>query len=615
MPFLQDIIHKLEEGGGLRYVRVGLSVLAVVMMTVAYNWRAFRNMSTLEAMDAAQVGRNIAQGKGFTTLFLRPFSMYLVKSRNLEKADSGGQASTDLAEVKGMHPDLANPPVYPTVLAGLMKVIPFDYTASTTKPFWSLNGVFARYQPDFVITIFNQLLFIGIIVLVFLLAARLFDRGVAWVTAILLFGTELFWRFSVSGLSTMLVVLLFMALVWALVLFDAQTAAPTPRPAKLFALAAVAGALVGLIGLTRYAAASLILPVLLFFIVFSGPQRVAISLIAVFAFVAVMAPWVVRNYQVSGTPFGTAGFAIMENTSVFPANRLERSLEPDFHRLFLAAYWAKFITSIRQIMSNDLPKLGGSWVSALFFVGLFLPFNSPTIRRLRYFLVASLIVLVVAQALGRTHLSEVSPDINSENLLVLLAPLIFMMGVSLFFVLLDQLQLPFPELRPAVIGIFVAVASLPLVFVFTPPKTPPVVWPPYYPPLIQKLAGWLKERELVMSDIPWGVAWYGQRQAVWLTLRATPDTKDPSSHEDFFAISDFQKPINALYLTPETMDSRFLSEWIKAGEKSWGSFILESMIKNEVPPTFPLRKSQHGWLPEQLVLTDWERWRSAGGSP
>ena len=64
VPFLQDILHRLEVGGGSRFFRVGLAVLAVVLLTVGYNWRAFRNMATQEAMDTAQVARNIAQGKG-----------------------------------------------------------------------------------------------------------------------------------------------------------------------------------------------------------------------------------------------------------------------------------------------------------------------------------------------------------------------------------------------------------------------------------------------------------------------------------------------------------------------------------------------------------------------
>jgi hypothetical protein len=154
-----------------------------------------------------------------------------------------------------------------------------------------------------------------------------------------------------------------------------------------------------------------------------------------------------------------------------------------------------------------------------------------------------------------------------------------------------------------------------MVFAFLPPKTNPVAYPPYYPPAIQTIAGWLKEKEMAMSDIPWAVAWYGQRQCVWLTLKCMPDVKadakDPNAHEDFFAINDYQKTINALYLTPQTMDARFLTQWIRAGEQSWGSFVLESMVKKKVPDYFPLSESQAGWLPEQLVLTDFQRWRKA----
>ena len=276
-----------------------------------------------------------------------------------------------------------------------------------------------------------------------------------------------------------------------------------------------------------------------------------------------------------------------------------------------ALFWLKLNTNLRQIVTTDLPKLGGTWVTAFFLVGLLIRFRNPALTRLRYFLLACILVLAVVQALGRTQLSEASPDVNSENLLVLVAPLVLVYGVSLFYLLLEQVHLPFHQLRYIVIGLFSLAACLPMVFVFLPPKGFPVAYPPYYPPAIQMVAGWLKEREMAMSDIPWAFAWYGQRQCVWLTLKCTPDAKDPSSHENFFAINDYQKPINVLYLTPETMDARFLSQWVRAGEQSWGSFILESMIKKKVPPYFPLSESQAGWLPEQLVLADWQRWRKS----
>lgn len=616
MPFIQDLLHKLEVGGGMRYSRLVLAVLAMVLLVGGYNLRAFRNMSAPEAMDAAQLARNIAQGKGYTTLFVRPFSMFLVKKHNLEKqgAPPVGKLA-DLAEIQGMHPDLANPPVYPVVLAALMKILPFKYEVDTTHAFWStLNSgkrVFYRYEPDFLIALFNELLFLAVIALVFFLARRLFDPGVAWLSAGLLLGTELLWRFSVSGLSTMLLMTLFLGLIWCVVLLEQEARIPKWGPTGILILAGLAGAVVGLGGLTRYAFGWLIIPVVGFLILFGGQRRILLTLIALFAFAAVMTPWIVRNYSVSGRPFGTATYEVLEKSILYPENRLERTLEPDFKAsspYFLPVFWLKLKTNLYQIVTSELPKLGGSWVTAFFLVGLLVGFRNPAVARLRYFLLGCGLVLTLAQALGRTHLSEESLELNSENLLVLLVPLVFVYGVSLFYLLLEQMPLPLPQLRFLVIGIFTLVACLPMVFVFLLPATHPIAYPPYYPPRIQTMAGLLEENELVMSDIPWAVAWYGQRQCVWLTLRCMPDTRDTSRHEDFFAVNNHPKPINALYLTPETMDARFLTQLLQAEDQDWGGFIVESVLMKSLPDEFPLRKSPTGWPSDQLVLTDRQRW-------
>ncbi|MGA2866650.1 MAG: glycosyltransferase family 39 protein [Verrucomicrobiota bacterium] len=608
IPLPQDLIHQLEVGGGHRYLRIGLAVLALATLTFLYDWRAFKNMATPEAMDAAQVGRNLAEGKGYTTLFIRPFSIYLVKRHQQQQAQAPepGKAP-DPARLKGMHPDLANPPVYPLLLAGLMKVLPFHYPVSN-KAFWTYNGVFWRYEPDFLITLFNQLLFLGLVVAVFFLARRLFDAPVAWLSAVLLLGSELYWRFSVSGLSTILLLLIFTGLAWCLVLLEEESRAPKWGQNGIIVLAAALGALAGLGGLTRYSFGWLILPVAAFLVLFSSPpRRVIVTLTALAAFAAVMGPWLVRNYSVSGTTFGTAGYAVMEGTALFPENRLPRSLEPDFSRFFLRPFWVKLITNSREIIRGDLPRLGGTWVTAFFLVGLLVSFRNPSTRRLRYFLLMCLPVLWIVQALGRTQLSEGSPEINSENLLVLLAPLVLVYGLGLFYLLLDQVQLPVLQLRYAVVGLFGLIACLPLLLVFLPPRPQPVAYPPYWPPDIQKFSGYMKEGELMMSDIPWAVAWYGRRQCVWFTLRAVPDAKDRGLHEDFFAINDFLKPVHALYLTAESMDSKFVSQWVQARE-SWGNFIAQTVLLREEPPSFPLRKARADYFPYQLFLTDWERW-------
>ena len=607
IPLPQDLIHRLDVVGGPRVIRVGLAVLAVAALLCLYDWRAFKNMSTQDAMDSAQVGRNLAQGRGFSTGFIRPLSIYLIKRHTQQRPAN----ASDPARLNGPHPDLANAPVYPLVLAGLMKVLPFHYPVSHGA-FWTNGGFFWRYEPDFLIALFNQLLFLALVGSVFFLARRLFDAPVAWLSGVLLLGGELYWRFTVSGLPTILLLLLFTGLAWGLTLLEEESRQPKWGPTGSLLLAAAIGALVGLGGLTRYGFGWLILPVVAFFILFANPrQRVTLTLTVLGVFAALMGAWIARNLWVSGTPFGTAGYAVLEGTTLFPANRLLRSLEPDFSWLAIAPLWVKLLGNMREIIQDALPKLGGTWVSAFFLVGLLVNFRNPSTRRLRYFLLMCLPVLAVVQALGRTALSEASPELNSENFLVLLAPLVLVYGVGLFFLLLDQVELPVLQMRYLVIGLFGALACLPLVLVFLPPRPQktPVVYPPYMPDLIQRYSGFMKDNELMMSDIPWAVAWYGQRQCVWLTLQVLPKAKDLTRHEDFFAINDFLKPIHALYLTAESMDSKFVSQWVQAGEESWGGFVAQTVLLKQEPVRFPLRNADDRYFPYQLFLADWARWR------
>lgn len=607
MPSMQELIHKLEAGPWIRYLRIGLAVLALVGLVVGYNWRSFRNFGSQEAMDSAQLARNIAQGKGYTTLFIRPLSMHLIQQRTLDKARAGTlDENNDPTRIKGNHPDLANPPVYPCALAAVLKVTRPNWQINIMKPFWSQDGRFWRYKPDFLIALFNELIFFTVIVLTFLLARRLFDPGVAWLSGLLLLGSELLWRFSVSGLSTMLLMLVFIGLVWCLVLIEQEAREPKGTPGKLFGLAAVTGLVLGVGMLTRYSFGWLLFPVVFYCVLFGGPRKAVVCLLAVAVFLVVVTPWIYRNVKLSGMPFGTATYAVLESTPMYPEHQLARSFSPDFGHIFFSGFLPKLFGNTRQILQVELPKLGGSWLSMLFLAGLLLGFRNPAIRRLRYFAMLSLGTLIAVQALGRTQLSEDSPELNSENLIVLLVPLVFVYGVGLFFQMLDQMNLLFRGLRLIIVGVFGVVMVLPMLFTFLPPRPIPVAFPPYHPYAIQQVSAFMKEGELVMSDVPWAVAWYGQRQSIWLSLDA---------NQSFFAVNDLLKPVRALYLSPVTMDAHFASQWIKAGQQSWGNFLLECIVqRNAFPTSFPLRQALPGFLPDHLFLCDRKRWDEKTGA-
>ena len=74
---------------------------------------------------------------------------------------------------------------------------------------------------------------------------------------------------------------------------------------------------------------------------------------------------------------------------------------------------------------------------------------------------------------------------------------------------------------------------------------------------------------------------------------------------------DYVKPVQALYLTPVTMDGKFVTDWVLTHDVSWGNFVVDAVIKHEFSQGFPLRFAPSGFLPDRLFLTDRERWKEA----
>jgi 4-amino-4-deoxy-L-arabinose transferase-like glycosyltransferase len=607
MPALQDVIHKIEVGEWTRYVKVGVALLGFLALAAVYDIWHFKGFSTPEAMDSAQLARNIARGKGFTTEFVRPLSLHLLQKHEQE---NGQTRRTPF--LKQDHPDLANPPVYPLLLAGWMKALPSDYTIAKAHGF-------VRYQPEVFIACLNQVLFFAAVLLLFRLALRLFDQTVAWVSAFIFAATDLYWKFSVSGLSTMLLVLLFLLLVWCLVLLEENHREGARSQAWFITVGLVTGLLIGVGALTRYSFVWLLIPVIGFFVLYFGQRGAALCLSVLAGCAVLITPWVIRNYNLSGTPLGTTTYAIYQGTTPNPefrGNKLERYYTGEFEaalaKIGVDQFTRKLLVNSAQIVRRDLLDLGGNWAAAFFLVGVMVPFLNPGLNRLRVFLLLCLGVLIAAQALGRGYLSSEDSEITSENLLVIMAPLAWVFGIAMFLLLLDQINLPFPPTRTLITAAFGIVVSAPLIFTLLPPRSSPIAYPPYWPPLVQDVSTWMKPEELMMSDMPWAVAWYGDRKCLWATLDAPSDMK-LIKQSDFFDIHDYQKPIQGILLTRLTTDARWFSQMIQGQDYAWGKFMLECLLRTNVPSGFPLKYSPRGFLQEGLLfLSDRNRWDAPG---
>src|SRR2546427_736628 len=82
----------------------------------------------------------------------------------------------------------------------------------------------------------------------------------------------------------------------------------------------------------------------IFFGLYFGQRRALLCLVAFVSFAVVVAPWLAGNFNGSGTVFGTAGYAIVQNA--LSGDRLERSLMPHFGDSLLHACLQKLLLNV-----------------------------------------------------------------------------------------------------------------------------------------------------------------------------------------------------------------------------------------------------------------------------
>jgi hypothetical protein len=130
-------------------------------------------------------------------------------------------------------------------------------------------------------------------------------------------------------------------------------------------------------------------------------------------------------------------------------------------------------------------------------------------------------------------------------------------------------------------------------------------WPPYVPPYIAVLNDWMKPAEITATDMPWAVAWYADRRAVWLpeTIRACTE------------MSDYRLlggKIDAIYLTPISGSDNKLRDILKGEYKDWAPVILRSIDLQK----FPLKWATLLGLENECVFfSDYDRQKASAGQP
>lgn len=563
--WIQDLVYNVDVGIGVRLTKVVVYLLVIMAIAVLYQASEFKGLKDQEAMDYAQLGRNLALGEGFTTQYIRPASVWYLSTHR-----------SDQNPMLDRHPDIVHPPVYAAVLAAAFKLSSADFL---------MEGPPGVFPPEsWIILPVNHLFNLLTGLMVFLLGRRLFETRVAILAASAYFLSNTVWEYSVSGSSISVTsffvscALYFAARVAVGEEEDGPSLGRRLGPVLLALLFCV------LAFLTRYATAVLVPGIALFIALSIRPKGWVWAGSFLLVFLLLVSPWLVRNYNVSGGVLGLAPYAALSDTGMFEGDTFERSLHPELKTPdVLRTLQAKWFNNTKDFYHDQVRVVGDGLFVCFFLTALFYRFVRNDTHLFRWCVVLAMaLLLVVAGYFGE----------ETVKLLHAFLPIILVYGAAFFFVLLDRLQFQIRVLDLLLIGIIVALTALPLAITLLPPRAG-VPYPPYFPPYIKHVSQLLAPEELLCSDMPWATAWYGQRS----TLQV------PVTLDEFYEVNDYQKRISGLYFTTITRDKPYIRTLATGSYRTWFP-----ILQGQTPQDFPL---MHGFPInnlDQLFLTDRIRW-------
>ncbi|MBJ7326146.1 MAG: hypothetical protein JHC52_02235, partial [Chthoniobacterales bacterium] len=219
---VQWMVHAFEQGSLAVWVRRAMIVAVLCSLSGFWMTNKFTGFNTPEAMDQAQIARQIAKGRGYSTLYVRPLALRLML-RDEESA------------APGPLPDVSQPPLGPLTSAVLLRLGGKYLETKAGRPVSLAEQVIA---------LTGILFFAAALGVYVLLGKMLFGPRTAYLSAGLVVATAIMWRFATSGLPQMAMMFFFNASLLALA--GALSEKEQGRTARSVVLATIGAFLLGL---------------------------------------------------------------------------------------------------------------------------------------------------------------------------------------------------------------------------------------------------------------------------------------------------------------------------------------------------------------------------------
>ena len=530
---MSETSHSVDTGV---IIRRSLFFLMLVILTLGHLFILFRGLNSPQAMDQAQIAREISRGNGFTTKFIRPVAFH-----QAQKAK--GTVPFNAFE------DTYHAPLNPLINAAVLKLIGADAPEN-----WTMGENQMVFPMDRIIAAVSTLFFLMAIGVNYLLVSRIFDSKIAGITALLMLFCQTFWGFALSGLPQMLLLLLFSCGTYFT--YRAIEAASEGRVS--FTPALVAGVFFVMMALTHWLAIWIVFGYIIFAAFAFRPRGiVALSILALMAIAAI--PTLIRCSNHSDSTFGTGYLCLYKGLGETQTeDAVMRTDDLGTTPLRLDGIILKVLRTTLLQATDIVPFLGGIVIAPIFFICLFHPFKRPSIAKLRW----GILLMWVVAAFGMALFGVTPKELDSNQLHIVFAPIMTAYGLAFLSILWSRIEFVAanPLMRNVHHVVIVLICASPMLLDL-PYKVRLGLdrrdrggvpwWPPYYAPALNLgLKNWIKPNQICFSDQPWAVAWYADRMSIWL-----PTTKSGFEKLDRTANDLGSTPVGIL-ITPSSHGSK-----------------------------------------------------------
>ena len=506
-----------------------------VGLFVRFYGTQFEYLSTTDGINAAQVARSVAQGRGLKTGVVYPLHMAI------------GEAGSS-------RHDIAVGPLYALGLGMFFK---------------------GRGAEDEAVALFNGLLLFGTAAFLYALINLVFDRAIAlWAVLAYFVSMEAISQALGAGGGTMGGLMVTASLYFAMLAVSASRKDPTegldleeptigtrlkliyrsPWPWTVAAGIAVGlSYLTGVVGIIALAGVIWI----------AGRQenrsRTALIVAAVLA-VVIVAPWLVRNFRHFGSPTAPLNrYSLLSQTDQYPGRSFmwQTSGVPDSPELWALSNPAQMLKKVGLGLTGfyrRLPNIVNSYLFPFLLLGLFTAADTSR-RRLLW---GGFWFILLAQVLTTVLYTR-----DAEALAVM-TPLGTALAVAALIVLLRNHL----HSRRALLG----VGALAIAVAVWPYAASSIIGGggPQDPskPSLDLIAGRIPKEATIATDTPWQVAWYGGNRAILL----------PNSMSQLVAMAQAGVEPHIVYLSRDLRTGQ-----PEAGWKYWSRMVMAGEGVDKLP--------------------------------